>query len=126
MRPHEITNILMEHLEDGYSINVSGETPTDGYMVGGEVPSLVLEENNYRPYYTTDRWLEEHWNTLLKPGMFAGIWLDKDTGIGYVDISRNVADMYSALAIADARGELAVWDVAHGAEVRTEKGEVAA
>lgn len=126
-RPHEITNILMEHLEDGYSVNISGEVPADGYMVGGEVPSLVIdEEKNYQPYLSTDAWLVNHWDLLNKPGYFAGIWKDSDTGLIYVDISRNVTDLYAALAIADARGELAIWDVASSKEVRTEHGERAA
>lgn len=122
MRPHNITDILMCHSEDGYSVSVTGETPTDGYMVGGGVTSLVIdEEKNYAPYLTTDKWLEGHWELLNKPGYFAGIWTDSESGLVYVDISRNVADLYSALAIATARGELAVWDVAHGVEVRTEE-----
>lgn len=121
MRRYEITNILMDHVTEGYSVNVSGETPTDGYMVGGEVPSLVIdEEKNYKPYLTTDGWLDNHWTLLNQPGYYAGIWRDSDTGLIYVDIRRNVADLYSALAIASARGELAVWDVASNKEVRTE------
>ncbi len=123
MRPQEITNILFSHEDEGYSVNVHGETPVDGYMVGGEVPSLILDEDERRPMTATDAWLAEHEFTLSLPGYYAGIWKDSDTGLTYIDISRNVADLYSALAIADARGELAVWDVAHGVEVRTEHGD---
>lgn len=126
MRPFNITNVLMTHQDEGYSVNTELEVPTDGYMVGGEVPSLILKPDAMYPYLTTDKWLGDHWDLLNKPGYFAGIWKDSETGLIYVDISRNVADLYFALAIADARGELAVWDVAHNQEVRTEHGENAA
>lgn len=120
-RPHEITNILMEHVETGYSVDVHGEVPTDGYMVGGEVDSLVIDEmKNYTPYLTMDAWLVKHWDLLNKPGYYAGIWRDLDTNLIYVDISRNIADLYMALAIASSRGEIAIWDVASAKEVRTE------
>lgn len=124
MRPHNITDILMGHSEDGYSVSVTGETPTDGYMVGGEVASLVIDESkNFQPFLTTDKWLEGCWDLLNKPGYFAGIWTDSESGLVYVDISRNVADLYSALAIAASRGELAIWDVASAKEVRTEESD---
>lgn len=119
-RPHEITNILMKNVVWGHRVNVTGETPTDGYMVGGEVASLVIDESkNFQPFLTTDKWLEGHWELLSKPGYYASIHTEND--LIYVDISRNVADLYSALAIASARGELAIWDVASAKEVHTEE-----
>lgn len=127
MRPQEITDILFSHENEGYSVNVHGEAPVDGYMVGGEVPSLILPLDAWKPMHNTDEWLTEHWVLLNgEPGLYAGIWTDPETGKTYIDISRNVADLYTALAIADARGELAIWDVASAKEVRTEKGEQAA
>lgn len=120
LRPHNITDILFSHEDEGYSVNVQGETPTDGYMVGGEVASLILKADEPKPMTATDAWLAEHEFTLSLPGYYAGIWKDSETGLTYVDISRNVADLYTALAIATARGELAIWDVASEREVRTE------
>lgn len=120
LRPHEITNILMKHFEDGVSVNIYGVKPIDGYVVGGEVPGLVLKPWHPAPYLSIDQWLAEHWDRL-ENGRTASIWTDSETGITYVDISRNVTDLYSALAIASARGEIAVWDVASAKEVRTEE-----
>lgn len=114
----DLTDILMGHVDEGYSVDVHGNVPTDGYMVGGEVASLILRPENPRPYLTTDAWLDQVWNVLTQPGYFAGIWTDTDTGDVYLDISRNVTDLYTALAIAEARGELAIWDVASAKEVR--------
>lgn len=120
MRPHNITDILFSHEREGYSVNINGEVPTDGYMVGGEVPSLILEGTEMYPFRVTDAWMGEHWALLSQDGYYAGIWLDTETNKTYIDISRNVVDLYKALAIASSRGEIAIWDVAHGVEVRTE------
>lgn len=122
LRPHNITDILFSHEDEGYSVNVQGETPVDGYMVGGAIPSLVLKADEMYPFRATDKWLTEHWTLLNgEPGLYAGIWKDSETGLTYVDISRNVADLYTALAIASSRGEIAIWDVASAKEVRTEE-----
>jgi hypothetical protein len=121
MRLHNITNVLMAHVEDGYFVNVHNHVPVDGYMVGGEVESLVIDESkNHQPYLTTDRYIANHWDLLARGDYFAGVRTDSETELIHVDIRRNVADLYAALAIASARGELAIWDVASAKEVRTE------
>jgi hypothetical protein len=116
----QITNVLMEHRHTGYSVSVGGFQPVSGYMVGGEVESLVLPAEGSH-YLSTDDWLIAHWDLLSKPGYFAGVWTDSESGDVYVDISRNVDDLYTALAIAAARKELAIWDVANSVEIRTEE-----
>jgi hypothetical protein len=116
----ELTNTLHVHAHDGYSVNIRGDVPTDGYMVGGEVDSLVLTEDDLFPMRDTDTWLVKHLDLLDNPVYFAGVWTDADTGKVYVDISRKVDDLYTALAIAESRGELAIWDVVNGKEIRTE------
>jgi hypothetical protein len=117
-----ITNTLFTHETDGYSVNLRGDTPFEGYMVGGEVAALVLttDDQSLFPMTYTDRWLEKNKALLNNPEFYAGIWTDHDTGKVYVDISRNVTDLYTALAIAESRGELAIWDVTNGKEIRTE------
>lgn len=122
LRHHDITNVLREHLEDGYSVNVYGEVPTSGYMVGGEVEALELSKDHPRPYLTTDAWLDKHWSYFSRfpAEYYAGIWKDSETGITYVDISRNVEDIHTAVGIALSRGEIAVWDVTNGKEIRTD------
>lgn len=118
---YDVTNELLANRE-GYSVNVHGVLPTYGYMVGGVVPSLILEPKAAK-YGPTDAWLDEHWAKLeSSPDVFAGIWEDSVTGLVYVDLSERYDDLYTALAVATARGELAIWDVASSKEVRTEIG----
>jgi hypothetical protein len=123
MRPHNITDVLMERAKNGFSINHRGDIPTDGYMVGGEVMSLVLRAKHPAPYGSTDLYLSQHWNLLTNSeGYYATVTTEAHTGLVYVSIQRNVADLYTALALASARGEWSVWDVASAKEVRTEEG----
>jgi hypothetical protein len=120
MRPHNITDVLMERAESGFSINHRGDIPLDGYMVGGEVGSLVLNSSAPAPYLSTDRYLTEYWNLLTNSeDYYASVETDNE-GVTLVSISRNVADLYTALALASARGEQSVWDVASAKEVLTE------
>ncbi len=123
MRPHNITDVLMEHAETGFSINHRGGIPTDGYMVGGEVGNLVLAPEHPMPYKSTDLFLDHHWSFLSSnEDYYATVRMGNEADTVYVSIERNVADLYTALALASARGELAVWDVASTEEVRTEEG----
>ena len=122
---YDIAACLIEHAEDGYSVNVEGDTPTAGYMVGGYVPSLVFAASAPRPRYFADRWLRNYRILLTQPDMYAGIWIDSETRDIYVDISRNVDDLYMAMAIALAHGELAIWDVANSREIRTDLSRMA-
>ena len=121
MRIDEITDTLLVNREEGLSININGEQPKDGYMVGGEVPNFVIScPFELSALDGVDAFLSLHEALLSRPEYFAGVWTDSDTGLVYVDISRKVDDLYTALAIAESRGELAVWDVAENKEIRTE------
>jgi hypothetical protein len=121
LNTYEVTDELLANRE-GYSVNAWGNLPTDGYMVGGVVPSLILAPEAAK-YSRTDAWIDEHWTKLKASGdVFAGIWTDTETGLVYVDLSERYDDLYTALAVATARGELAIWDVASSKEVRTEIG----
>jgi len=115
----DVTDILMANREAGYSVNIDWTAPTDGYMVGGEAPSLVIRSGETDYYSRVDAWLEINWATLeVSLHNYAGVWTDTETGDIFFDISRNVTDLYMALAIAEARGEIAIWDVASKKEVR--------
>lgn len=120
LTPKAITNILFEHESEGYSVNVDGEVPTSGYMVGGYVTSLVHDEYGYQPMLDTDAWLEQHWSyfTTNPRVYFAGVWKDLETGKIYIDISRNIESLDEAVAVGVNHGEIAIWDVVNSREIR--------
>jgi hypothetical protein len=60
---------------------------------------------------------------LGEPGFFLGTWHDAENGKVYLDVSEVAATEEEALARADARGELSVYDISTGNYVYTEKGK---
>ncbi len=52
-------------------------------------------------------------------GELFGRWTDPDTGTVYWDAVEVIADQGTALDVAAARGEIAVWDAANGREIAT-------
>ena len=47
-----------------------------------------------------------------------GLWQDQDTGLWYLDYSRVITDRQEAEAAGRAAGQIAIWSLADGAEVR--------
>lgn len=96
---------------DGATVSTTGHEPTDGYMVGGATAELVLTDSSnaahkIREYVTgTD-------------GTYYGIWRNDDTGHHHVDVSEHYDSREAALTVARIRGEIAVWDLSNGCEVR--------
>jgi hypothetical protein len=114
----QITEILLASRE-GFTVDRDGNTPISGYMVGGLVPSLILEPG--QPLREDiETWIETQRKVIALPAPWFGIWEDSETGKIYVDLSQQYEDLYTALAVADSRKELAIWDVASAQEVRTE------
>lgn len=59
---------------------------------------------------------------LLNDDEYLGVWTDPTNGTLYLDASVHVADKWEALEMAHAGGELAIWDIARGAEILTAHG----
>lgn len=117
--PKDITDILLDHADEGYSVNAENEVPTSGYMVGGYVPSLILDQDEPVPYTITDAWLTKNWRYLTASNLFyVGVWTDSGSGKIYVDISRNIESLAAAIAVGLNFGEIAIWDVENNREIR--------
>lgn len=90
-----------------------GETvPTTGYMVGGARKPLERKLEELQPWDLT-AWLER---TDFPAGSYVGAWVSD--GIAYVDVSEHTPDRLEAEIRGLERGELAIWDLAAGEEVR--------
>lgn len=99
--------------EDG-TVNVadSGVLPTEGYYVGGKAPSLV-----FKGVDEIDRG-ELAWWVGSNPSDYYGVWVDTEDGKIYFDAVTHMLYQGTALDLARIRNEIAVWDIANGAEVR--------
>lgn len=86
--------------------------PTVGFLVGGAYPPVVAE--SYADLSASDvADLVANAHTL-----FAGWWVDSETGKVYVDAVQWYQSEYTARAIGKIRGEIAIWDLAKGEEIR--------
>lgn len=101
-------------LLDGALLN-GGATipaPDSGYMVGG-VNTLALDVATAE-VDAIAAWIAE---TTHQDVTHVGSWLDGSTL--YLDGCENIESRSQAVALAGARGELAIWDVSRGAEITT-------
>ena len=94
--------------ETGGTFAVDGTSvPTDGYFVGGAVPSLI---NPTR---------EQMIDFIETAGAdYVGFWEDSETLALYVDAVDHTTSEAFARRLSILRGEIAYWDVAKGDEVR--------
>lgn len=88
---------------------------TSGFYVGGAVPSEVFENHgDVRQYEDAvnaigfaTQWLG-----------YVGSWIDADTDTVYIDAVDHIEHFDIAVAVAEQRGELAIWEIAGGTEFR--------
>lgn len=104
---------------DGGTVPLHVDRFDSGYVVGGVVPSLVLDPSS--PTDTVAReiaqWVHAHADAIATADS-VGWWTDTVDGRVHVDASDIVADRDEALAIGRARGEIALWDIAADTELR--------
>jgi hypothetical protein len=94
-------------------------TKTTGYCVGNNKVSQTipryLEEAN--PVTALLLAIVAIWDK--RPSCVSvGFWLDRNTGTLYVDDVRNVETLSNAMNLGATNGELAIWDVSMGREIR--------
>jgi len=107
---------LLQKLRDdgGFSTTVDGVVPTHGYMVSPykdreqAMPVKDLSRRKLAEYVVQNR------DLLREPEHFLGGWVDGDTV--YLDVSIRTSTRESALELARANGQLAVYCV-HTQEV---------
>jgi len=92
---------------EGFSINALGEKPTKGYMTGFNKSELIganLTQGDI------DKWVDDNYQTLMGDhNLYVGGWQDGD--LYYLEISKRFDDMTSALTLAEAHNQKAIWDV---------------
>lgn len=101
--------------EDG-TVSTHGEPlPESGYYVGGKSPSLIFESAEL-----VDRGEVGWWLGTNRACDYYGVWADQSTGKIYLDGVSHVNNHDLAIAIAELRGEIAIWDIASGGEIRVD------
>lgn len=86
-----------------------------GYYVGGAVPSEVFPNTGDMSDYAN---AVTNITRQVQGLGYIGSWLDTETNTVYVDAVDWIEDRTIAIAVARDRGELAIWDIANGEEIR--------
>jgi hypothetical protein len=92
-----------------------------GFAVGGVCAGLKLDASRHEDAMNLDylRYPIVDWLLATSPDVeHVGSWLDTDGSL-YVDGVTIVADRSDAIALAVSRGELAIYDLTAGEEIRT-------
>lgn len=92
----------------GYAVSVAGLGYDFDFSDGADITPALREFAASRLAY------------LLDDSYFLGTWIDETTGRLYFDITLVTFDKDEALTVARDTGELAIYDIARGVEIRTD------
>jgi hypothetical protein len=88
--------------------------PTRGYCVGQRGISGTLH------YFEILDWITRELPGVAGGGLFFGAWQDSETGVLYLDVVKIHTELVPACRDAEARGELAIYDLGGQREIRAE------
>lgn len=116
MNTEELSALVdgLTRLNGGCTVDVNGESPTDGYMVGGYVPTVIIPRDQFTQGDVA-KFITEHAAKLAEAGSYIGTWVNEDSV--YIDLSKRFTLLSDALIIGGKHGELAIWSVAMGKEI---------
>ena len=95
--------------------HVEEKVPLLGYYVGGVRPGLVVSDVS-----ELDRG-DLAWFVGTTNARFFGVWKDTETGDIYFDAVTWITGLGEALYVAAERGEIAIWDIQNGEEIRVKE-----
>ena len=99
------------YAKQGFSINIKGQLPTQGYMAGFKCGELVKATEAIL-FYEISEWVDNNFEKLDYSNLFAGGWVDGDKY--YLEISRNIGLELAAKDFARKTQQIAIWDVVEG------------
>ncbi len=109
----------------GVSMNIhSGEEPATGYALSVH-PEVSQPVENWRSMSkdervaTLENYVTKNNDLLSQEGNHLGLWLQKDTGTMYIDVSTVTQDPAEADKLARANNQIAYWDIHNKVEVPT-------
>lgn len=109
---------IIEHtaINGGASINLAtGSTPAGGYMVSRAGSELVLDGLSREHL---EEFVQAYREELDNSDTYLGVWEDEDTGLVYLDISDNLDNLDTAVALGVEREQLAIYAVEQGETIR--------
>ncbi len=117
----------------GSSTNLRhGTSPTTGYMLVTKEDAKRGQQVQINKHWSKDKkrkeirkaldeYKEKNKDVLTdggENGKFLGTWFDKQNGVLWLDVSTNFTSKSKAIKAANEAGEIAIWDVKAGGEIR--------
>ena len=115
MRDMNAIDEIVEHTTNngGASINMAtGTTPATGYMVSRAGSEVVFSDGLTRA--AVEEFTQAYQEELDNPDTYLGTWLDPETGLVYLDISDNLDNLDTAVALGAER----IYAVEQGETIR--------
>lgn len=108
---------------DGFTITLSGRTPEEGFCVGGVFGEPLVLDSGTDAVSARRRirlWLSWNESILRQDGVHLGGWLDRETGLFWLDFVKvfSPEERDAALQAAREAREIAVWSLHDGEEIR--------
>lgn len=94
-----------DYVTEGFAVSIN---PEHTRVIDGEVDSVSVVQ------YVTDKM-----DVLGQEGKVFGGWLDTESGKTYLDVVTVFDSKELALDLAVEHGELAIYDITNGQEIRT-------
>ena len=110
---------IIEHTANngGASINMAtGNVPATGYMVSRAGSEIITELPMMRDHL--ERFVQAYHEELDNTDTYLGTWLDPETGLVYLDISDNLDNLDTAVALGAERAQLAIYAVEQEETIR--------
>lgn len=104
---------MLEALRAGGFTDWVTPEKTNGFLVGGACPAIVRESVH-------EVTKSDIINLIVRADDIAdaiGGWIDEEDGKAYLDGNTWIADLGTALEVAQDRGELAIWDIEGGKSI---------
>lgn len=96
--------------DGGFSLNINDESPSTGYMVSIKDGPVFDALEHVRSKEVLD-FIAENEHAFNWDHHYIGGWVDQKTGKVYIDIAINLQSLDSAIAVARAAKELAIYNV---------------
>jgi hypothetical protein len=112
--PAAIAKLVMDDIqtEGGSSRSFKDlSKPETGYMVSFKNPTLVLDQPVSLFLSIKNFVVDALASGVANDYTYLGGWRDDKTGLVHIDISVNIPDLDSAIVLAKAMGQIAIFDV---------------
>jgi hypothetical protein len=119
MNKNILKQLIMANIyaKRGFSVNVKGQSPTEGYLSGFNTGELIRPVNEFL-VSEVDAWVEKYWEQLQDANLYAGGWLDN--GLYYLEISRHIGGEIPAKDFGRKHNQIAIFDVVAGESIYLE------